>query len=191
MSIVKRNDGYSAQQGDGTVREATFVVSQTVGADGATVVSETNPFPVEIIAVDPTSITLTGDVVVDTFGALDDAKVTNPDAASATIPALARGQLAELVAILAKLSDDPSTETTLATLATETTLGTIATEATLGTVATEVTLAGVALESGGNLDDILSNLQDLNTAIGVAADAAGASTIIGQLKQIAINTTVV
>jgi hypothetical protein len=41
-------------------------------------------------------VTMTGDVVVDTLGALNDAKVTNPDAASATIPALLRGILREL-----------------------------------------------------------------------------------------------
>jgi len=49
---------------------------------------------VALNAADP--VQLTGDVVVDTLGALNDAKVTNPDAASATIPALLRGILAEL-----------------------------------------------------------------------------------------------
>lgn len=39
------------------------------------------------------SVTLTGDVVVDTFGALDDTPVSDPAAASATIPALLRGIL--------------------------------------------------------------------------------------------------
>lgn len=41
-------------------------------------------------------VTLTGDVVVDTLGALNDAKVTDPDSASATIPALLRGILDKL-----------------------------------------------------------------------------------------------
>jgi len=61
-------------QGDGTHAEAVTIV----GVDG--------------------DINLTGDVVVDTLGALNDAKVTDPDAASATIPALLRGILAELKA---------------------------------------------------------------------------------------------
>lgn len=43
-------------------------------------------------------ITLTGDIVVDTLGALNNAKETNPDAASATIPSLLRGMLAALSA---------------------------------------------------------------------------------------------
>lgn len=47
---------------------------------------------VEIVSsVDP--VTLTGDVVLDTFGALDNAAENNPDAASATIPSLLRGIL--------------------------------------------------------------------------------------------------
>lgn len=49
---------------------------------------------VAVTADDP--IQLTGDVMVDTLGALNDAKVTNPDAASATIPALLRGILKAL-----------------------------------------------------------------------------------------------
>ncbi len=48
-------------------------------------------------------VQLTGSVVVDTLGALNDSKVTNPDAASATIPALARGQLSQLVLLLAAI----------------------------------------------------------------------------------------
>jgi hypothetical protein len=49
-------------------------------------------------------IQLTGNVVVDTFGALDDTKVVDPDAASATIPALLRGILEELQAQTAILT---------------------------------------------------------------------------------------
>jgi hypothetical protein len=83
----------------------------------------------EVVAIGATEtdVILTGDVVVDTLGALNNAKVVDPDAASATIPALLRGILAQQVAILA--------------------------------------------------------------AIGAAGDAAGANTVIGQLKQIAENTT--
>ena len=50
-----------------------------------------------------TTVTLTGDVVVDTLGALNNAKVVDPDAASATIPALLRGLLAELVTLNAAM----------------------------------------------------------------------------------------
>jgi hypothetical protein len=50
-----------------------------------------NPLPT---LFDPdATITLTGDVVLDTFGALDNTKVVDPDAASATVPALLRGLL--------------------------------------------------------------------------------------------------
>ncbi len=42
---------------------------------------------------DDAAITLTGDIVVDTLGALNDAKETNPSAPSATIPSLLRGLL--------------------------------------------------------------------------------------------------
>lgn len=79
-------------------------------------------------------ITLTGDLVVDTLGALNNAKVVDPDAVSATLPALTRGQLTQLLTMVTRLTA-------------------------------------------------------IATAIGVAGDAAGANTVIGQLKQIAINTT--
>lgn len=65
-------------------------------------VEQTDPIDVNVTNVD-TPVELTGDIAVDTWGALDDAKVINPDAASATMPALARGQLKQLVDILAKL----------------------------------------------------------------------------------------
>lgn len=74
-------------------------------------------------------VNLTGDVVVDTLGALDDSAEVDPAAASATIPSLLRGELTELLAIKA--------------------------------------------------------------AIGSAGDVAGTSTVIGLLKQIMINTTVI
>jgi hypothetical protein len=68
-----------------------------VDAEGRTQpVSATNPMPVAF--VDSETVNLTGDVVVDTLGALDNSKVTDPDAASATIPALLRGILEELQA---------------------------------------------------------------------------------------------
>lgn len=51
------------------------------------------------------AVELSGDVVVDTLGALDDSKVTDSDAASATIPALLRGILEELQSQTALLGD--------------------------------------------------------------------------------------
>lgn len=66
----------------------------------------------EVVSFDADgNVTLTGDVVVDALGALNDAKVTNPDAASATIPALLRGILAELKT-QTTLLDDIKTNTT-------------------------------------------------------------------------------
>lgn len=60
----------------------------------------------EVVSFDADGqVELTGDVVVDTLGALNDAKVTDPDAASATIPALLRGILAELKAHTLLLDD--------------------------------------------------------------------------------------
>lgn len=50
-------------------------------------------------------ITLTGDVVVDTLGALDDAAVTDPDSGSATIPALLRGLLTNQETLIAAIGD--------------------------------------------------------------------------------------
>src|SRR5438105_8368871 len=49
---------------------------------------------VAFAAADP--VQLTGDVVVDTLGALGDAAVTDPAAGSATIPALLRGLISAL-----------------------------------------------------------------------------------------------
>jgi hypothetical protein len=54
--------------------DGTFAEVMSLGASGA-------------------SVTLTGSVVLDTFGTLSDAEVTDPAAASATIPALLRGIL--------------------------------------------------------------------------------------------------
>lgn len=59
---------------------------------------------VAVVGVD-TDVTLTGDVVVDTLGALGDSAVTNPAAVSATIPALLRGELTELLALVARLGE--------------------------------------------------------------------------------------
>lgn len=58
-----------------------------VGADGDLATLNVNVTNVS------TPVELTGDVMVDTFGALDDAAEADPDAASATIPALLRGSL--------------------------------------------------------------------------------------------------
>lgn len=64
---------------------------------------EDNPVPVAVTDIEGGTIELTGDVIVDTLGALDDAAETDPDAASATIPSLLRGILAELQAQTALL----------------------------------------------------------------------------------------
>ncbi|MBX3490900.1 hypothetical protein [Parvibaculum sp.] len=58
---------------------------------------------VAVVGVDG-DVILSGDVVVDTLGALDDSAEDNPDAASATIPALLRGILAEMKAQTALLT---------------------------------------------------------------------------------------
>jgi len=63
-----------------------------------------NPVPVKVVEADG-DVVLSGDVIVDTLGALDDAAESDPDAASATIPALLRGILAELQAMSALLDD--------------------------------------------------------------------------------------
>lgn len=70
------------------------IVNPTMLMDyaGNVPVDADNPLPVEIVNV-TTPVELTGDVVLDTFGALDNAKEVDPDAASATIPALLRGIL--------------------------------------------------------------------------------------------------
>lgn len=52
-----------------------------------------------------TPVELTGDVIVDTLGALDDASETDPDAASATLPSLARGQVELLTDANTKLDE--------------------------------------------------------------------------------------
>lgn len=54
----------------------------------------------EVVALgaDDSPITLTGDLIVDTLGALDNSAETDPAAASATIPALLRGILLALSA---------------------------------------------------------------------------------------------
>ncbi len=77
-----------------------------------TPVDDDNGLPVKVVGTD-SDITLTGDVVVDTLGALDDAKVVDPDAASATLPALLRGVLKQEVDILAKLPTGGATDAKL------------------------------------------------------------------------------
>lgn len=51
------------------------------------------------------------------------------------------------------------------------------------------TVAVASGVAGSDNEAIITELQDLNAAIGAPGDAAGANTVIGQLKQIAINTT--
>lgn len=64
---------------------------------------DANPVPVAVVEADG-DINLTGDVIVDTLGALDDSAEMDPDAASATIPALLRGILSQNEAIIALLT---------------------------------------------------------------------------------------
>ena len=152
-------------------------------------------------------VTLTGNVVLDTFGALNDAKETDPDAASATIPALLRGQLAETELFAQKLADAISTISPTAAIkvvmlddngvhviggagdSPETNPN-----AGSATIAALIrgTLSVVAKESGGNLDAIAretgGNLEAIAAALGAAADSAGDPTVIGLLKQIMANT---
>lgn len=111
-------------------------------------------------------VTLTGDVVVDTLGALNNAKVVNPDAASATIPALLRGALAQQVALVALAA----------------TLGAVNNASQTDPDAASATIPSL-------LRGILEQQTALLVAVGAAADAAGDNTVIGQLKQIAENTT--
>lgn len=59
--------------------------------------------PMEIVGTTG-DVTLTGDVIVDTLGALNDAAVVNPAAASATVPALLRGNLTQTLAIKASVA---------------------------------------------------------------------------------------
>lgn len=65
---------------------------------------------VTIVGLD-TPVELTGEVSVASWGDVDDAKVTNPDAASATVPALLRGLLAEAKAQTALLTTIASNTT--------------------------------------------------------------------------------
>jgi hypothetical protein len=118
-------------------------------------------------------VTLTGDVVVDTLGALNNAKVVNPDAASATIPALLRGALAQQLAILALAA----------------TLGAVNNASETDPDAASATIPSLLRGVLEQQASILTALSGLSVAIGAAADAVGANTVIGQLKQIAENTT--
>ena len=89
----------------------------TLVDDEGVPVSVDAPLPVTVVGAEG-DLNLTGDVIVDTLGGLDDAAVTDPDAASATVPALLRGILAELQAqttlltTLSGLLDDIKTNTT-------------------------------------------------------------------------------
>jgi hypothetical protein len=71
VSLRGRDDFFLTTAGDGTFADPWVVGVDLVGG----------------------TVNLTGDVILDTFGALDDAKESNPDAASATIPSLLRGIL--------------------------------------------------------------------------------------------------
>lgn len=103
------------------------------------------------IASSDAEINLTGDVVVDTLGALDDAAVVDPDSGSATIPALLRGILTQDVAILAKIIAAPATAANQATL--------IAAIGAAEDAANDPTVIGL-------LKQIIVKLGDVETAIG-------------------------
>lgn len=128
-------------------------------------------------------VTLTGDLVVDTLGALNNAKVVNPDAASATIPALLRGALAQQVALVAAVA----TEATLASLLDIN--GALDDSKEIDPDAVSATLPALSRGQLAQLLTTVTRLTAMATAIGTAGDAAGDNTVIGQLKQIAENTT--
>ena len=73
-----------------------------VGGAPVTIVQAVDsPVPVNVVGTEG-DINLTGDVIVDTFGTLADAAETDPDAASATIPALLRGILSQNAMIISQ-----------------------------------------------------------------------------------------
>jgi uncharacterized membrane protein len=78
-----------------------------IGPDGA-VYGPDNPMPVEVHgAAEPITITVeSGSITADTLGELNDAAVTDPDAASATMPALLRGILENQVSLIALIGAD-------------------------------------------------------------------------------------
>jgi len=149
-------------------------------------------------------VTLTGDVVLDTFGALDDAKETDPDAASATIPALLRGQLAEIELFAQKLADAISTISPSAAVKVVMlddngvhVIGGAGDSPEADPNAGSATIAALirgllsvsAKETGGNLDAVAASLMAIAAAAGAASDSAGDPTVIGLLKQIMANTS--
>lgn len=72
-------------------------VTVVQGSDAAAV-------PVSVVGANG-DIVLSGDIIVDTFGALDDGPETDPDAASATIPSLLRGIIAQNETIISLLTN--------------------------------------------------------------------------------------
>lgn len=81
------------------------------GAPVTIVQGSDSPVPVSVVETEG-DINLTGDVIVDTFGTLADAAETDPEAASATIPALLRGvleQQAEMIVLLTTIVANTST----------------------------------------------------------------------------------
>lgn len=136
---------------------------------------------VTIVGLD-TPVELTGSVSVDTWGALDDAKETDPDAASATIPALVRGLLNTELLYAERLADSISTSSPSAALKV----------VLLDDNANHV-IGGVNESATTDPTDsfatVTSLLRGILAALGAAGDAADDPTVIGQLKQIVINTT--
>jgi len=157
-------------------------------------------------------VVLTGDIVVDTLGALNDSSEVDPAAASATIPALLRGQLATLLAAFvaqgantsgqkgavvqgAVTTSAPTYTTAKSNPLSLKTTGELrvadASAATaLGLLGTEVTLAAIlakiiaAPATSAKQDTGNTSLAALATAIGSVSDAAWSGTGDGSVISI-------
>ncbi len=163
-------------------------------------------------------INLNGDVIVDTLGALDDSKELDPDAGSATLPALARGQLSDLNDIVTATQQVASTVSNIAKQWSVQTAvcynGTVmnpAHEETLQAIGLQMADVVTATERLANVVSSIAKsdslqvgvfysgsvinpsreetLQDISDGIGRSDDSAGDPTVIGLLKQIMANTS--
>ncbi len=172
---------------------------------------------VTVVGLD-TPVELTGDVVVDTLGALDDSKELDPDAGSATLPALARGQLSDLndivtatQAVASTVSNiakawsvqvavcangtvmNPAHEETLQAVGLQLADIVTATQAvasTVSNIAKSDSLQVGVFYSGSVINPSREEtLQEIRDGIGRSDDSAGDPTVIGLLKQIMDNTS--
>lgn len=165
---------------------------------------------ITIVGLD-TPVELTGDVMVDTLGDLDDAKELDPDAASATLPALTRGVLANTATLASTVSNyakqysmhvAPCWGGTIIHAAEEDTQQDVRTAVqtiagAVSSIAKNPSLQVGVFYGGGIINPAREGtLQDLLTAVGNASDSAGDPTVIGLLKEavatlatIATNTT--